>query len=141
MRRLAGNLVLLTSVALVAFAMGATLLGLACGGSTTSTGSAIVGEWRDVGDGGTSLAVFLNSDGTCGVIETEGQTSTCSSNCRYTYSDGLLTLTQELDAGESVSDTVSATVSGDTLTVEPSDGGGPAEIFTRESSSGSISCP
>ncbi|HEY5241209.1 MAG TPA: hypothetical protein VIJ22_07085 [Polyangiaceae bacterium] len=94
---LRGNLVLLTSVALLAFAMGATLLGLACGGSTTSIASPIVGEWRDVGDGGTSLSVFLNSDGTCGVIESQGQTSTCSSNCRYTYSDGLLTLTQELD--------------------------------------------
>jgi hypothetical protein len=141
MPRRAGNLVLLASLALLASAMGATLLGLACGGSTTSNASPIVGEWRDVGDGGASLAIFLNSDGTCGVIETQGQQSTCSSNCRYTYSDGLLTLTQEIDAGETVSDTVSVSISGDTLTVESTDGGGPLEVFTRESSSGSISCP
>jgi hypothetical protein len=68
-----------------------------------------------------------------------GNGSACEA-CTYTYSGSTLTITISQDGGaggESITDDV--TISGNTLTYNPADGGTSYE-YTRVNSSGSNSC-
>jgi hypothetical protein len=126
---------------LVTVAVGAALCSLqsiACSGSTSSS---LIGEWQYESDGGPTEEIFFNSNGTCGVIETFGGQTECFSACTYTYEGDTLTLSLGADGGAGSSNSVIVTVSGDTFTVSPTDGGGQSEQYTRVNASSSNSCP
>jgi hypothetical protein len=98
------------------------------GGSSGSGDDSIVGEWELAGDaGGATQEAFFNSDGTCGFIESYGESSgsysTCASNYTYSVSGDVLTVDELYDSGFSNAVTADFSVSDDTLTLSPSDGG------------------
>lgn len=112
---------------------------LAC---SSNGSSSIVGEWQSVGEAGVGITVFFNGDGTCGFIESFGNTSTCQTDCRYSFNGTAITITQgDFDGGVSTSSTTDVTISGSSLTTESTDGGIGDEQYTRINSSSMNSCP
>jgi uncharacterized protein (TIGR03066 family) len=119
--------------ALLCFAQGA-----AC---SSSSSSALVGEWQAVGDGGVAkLLVFFNADGTYGTNITVGNASECQVQGTYIFNGTSVTTTIHNDAGVSQSETVQVSISGNTLTVDSPDGGA-TELFTRVNSNATNVCP
>jgi hypothetical protein len=154
-------------VVMVGATVQATLLGIGCSGAVKATGDAgggsgssggtsgsgggssggddgIVGEWELAGDaGGESQEAFFNADGTCGFIQSyggaSGTESYCQSNYTYSVSGDVLTVDELYDSGFSNAVTAEFSLSGDTLTLSPSDGGF-SVTYTRVNANGSNMC-
>lgn len=156
-------------VVMVGATVQATLLGIGCSGAVKATGDAgsgssggtsgsgggsgssggddgIVGEWELAGDGGGSETqeAFFNADGTCGFIQSyggaSGTESYCESNYTYSIEGDVLTVDELYDSGFSSAVTAEFSLSGDTLTLSPSDGGF-SVTYTRVNADNGNACP
>ena len=133
--------VLFVAVSVAAF-------GVLASSSSSGSGSSIVGEWS-TSAGSTTEEWFFDSNGTCGLIVTQGATSYCSSSgCTYTFDGSTLTIKTSSTGpnGVTTTTTYSETVafaSGDnSATVTQADAGtGGAATYTRVNSNGDNSCP
>jgi hypothetical protein len=116
------------------------------GGSSGSGGSGggIVGEWELTGDGGVTQKAFFNADDTCGFIESYGSSSgtesSCVSNYIYSVNGDVLTVEELYDSGFSSAVTADFSISGDTLSLTPADGGF-SVVYTRVNAYSSNLCP
>jgi hypothetical protein len=114
------------------------------GSGSGSSGGGIVGEWQLTGDGGVTQEAFFNADDTCGFIESYGSSSgtesSCVSNYIYSVSGDVLTVEELYDSGFSSAVTADFSISGDTLSLTPADGGF-SVVYTRVNAYSSNSCP
>jgi len=129
---------------------------LACS-SSSGSGSSIVGEWStSATNGSTTEEWFFDSNGTCGLILTQGTTSYCSSSgCTYTFDGSTLTVKTSSMGPNGVTTTMTYTESvtftngGSSASVTTACGAGDAATcsgaavatYTRVNSNGDNSCP
>ena len=103
-----------------------------------------MGEWQRTGDGGVTQEAFFNANDTCGFIESyggsSGTESSCVSNYIYSVSGDVLTVEELYDSGFSSAVTADFSISGDTLSLTPADGGF-SVVYTRVNAYSSNSCP
>ncbi len=147
-------------VPLVAVSLAA--LGVLACSSSSGSGSSIVGEWTTgtIDSGVLSGATeqwFFDSNGTCGLILTQGTTSDCSSSgCTYTFDGSTLTIktssmgpngvTTTTTYTESVTFTNGGSSANVTTACSSSDAGATCSgaavaTYTRVNSNGDNSCP
>ncbi len=117
------------------FAVSLVALGVLACSSSSGSGSSIVGEWSTPA-GSTTEEWFFDSNGTCGLILTQGTTSYCSSSgCTYTFDGSTLTIKTSSLGPNGVTTTTTYTES-----VTFTNGGSSANVTTGCSSSDAATC-
>jgi hypothetical protein len=111
---------------------------VAAGCSSSSGGSAIIGEWQLTTDA-TALS-YYDSNGTGGVITALGGQRACIETFSYTFDGSTVTSTQTRDGGViGMPQTGKVSFSGNKMTI--STPGYPDAVWSRVNSSGTNTCP